>query len=120
MTGAMVIRWGESVPGRETKGLETFTKALAHFEGLAKQGRIHGHKEYLSLTGKTGGFMIIEGQIDELLKIQTEEATVRLITESQLITDGFEVQAYVGGSEATLQQMMGMYGETLQQMGFTG
>ena len=69
MNGALIITWGSNVPGREAKGLEVFGKALAHFDELAKKGRIHGHKEYLALTGnvdRLAGFMVIEGPVEEL------------------------------------------------------
>ena len=49
--GALIFTWGNSVRGREAKGLETFGKALAYYDELAKEGRIHGHREFFSLTG---------------------------------------------------------------------
>ena len=66
MTGAVVIRWGGVVPGREAKALEVFGKSVERFEQLAKQGRIHAHKEYIALTGGIGGFTFVEGDIEEL------------------------------------------------------
>src|SRR4051812_32504522 len=59
MNGAIVVRWGASVPGREAKGLEVFANGVAQFEGHLKSGRIHSHKEFLSVTGHDGGFMIV-------------------------------------------------------------
>src|SRR4029079_2171427 len=56
MTGAVLVRWGANIPGRERKGLEVFGRAIARFEQLAKQGRIHSHSEYIALTGEVGGF----------------------------------------------------------------
>ena len=44
MNGAIVIRWGASVPGREGKSLEVFGQAIERFEGLTKTGRVHGHR----------------------------------------------------------------------------
>lgn len=122
MTGAVVISWGNAIPGREAKALEVFGKALAYFEGLTKQGRVHGHKEYIALTGnasRAGGFMIVEGQIDELMKIQAEEATTRLLNESQLIVNSFTVQFFRGGSDQSVQQLITQYMETLQDFGLT-
>ena len=69
MNGATVIRWGAAVPGREAKGLEVFGKAIEFFEGLSKTGRIHGHREYIALTGSVGGFMLVEGESKELLSL---------------------------------------------------
>src|SRR3954454_9185598 len=75
MTGAVLVRWGANIPGRESKGLEVFAKSIARFEQLAKQGRIHSHNEYIALTGDVGGFMIVEGEVEELQKknVETEK-----------------------------------------------
>ena len=86
MNGALIITWGGNVPGREAKGLEVFGKALAYFDELAKTGRVHGHKEYISLTGnidEVAGTMVVEGSVEELLKIQAEEKTRVLLTEAK-------------------------------------
>mgnify|MGYP007009045887 CR=1 FL=1 len=78
MNGATVIRWGAGIPGREAKGLEVFGKAIEHFEGLSKKGRIHGHREYIALTGTSGGFMIVEGDTKELLGMLGEPERVKM------------------------------------------
>lgn len=118
MTGATVITWGASVPGREAKGLEIFGKALAHFEGLAKQGRIHSHKEYFALTGREGGFMIIEGDVSELLKIVGEEATLRLNAEAAAIVQDFTITVYAGGSDQAVGDLMTNYTAAVQGLGY--
>ncbi len=92
MNGAMLIRFGSGVPGREAKGIEVFGKAVGRFEELAKEGRIHGHREFFSITGRSSGFMILDGDLDELLKIAAEEATLRLNTQADDIVSDFEVQ----------------------------
>src|SRR6266849_4235073 len=105
MNGALIITWGGNPAGREAKGLEVFGKALAHFDELAKSGRVHGHKEYISLTGnidEVAGTMVVEGPVEELLKIQTEEKTRVLLTEAALIAGNFTVRVAIGGDEQTL------------------
>jgi hypothetical protein len=121
MNGAMIITWGGNVPGREAKGLEVFGRALAQFDELAKEGRIHGHKEYISLTGNTNevaGTMVIEGALDELLKIQAEEDTRALLVEAASITQNFTVRISVGGDEQTLTNEIGLYSKTLAGLGY--
>lgn len=118
MNGAIIISWGAPVRGRETKSLEVFATALAHFEHLFKQGRIHAHKEYFNVTGAAGGKMIVEGQLDELLKIQVEENTRRVIIQAEAIVEDFNVQILTGGSDATVQQQVQTFAETLQGLGY--
>jgi hypothetical protein len=121
MNGALIITWGGSPAGREAKGLEVFGKAIAHFDELAKSGRVHGHKEYISLTGnidEVAGTMVVEGPIEDLLKIQTEEKTRVLLTEAALIAGNFTVRVAVGGDEQTLTEEIGLYTQTLQGLGY--
>jgi hypothetical protein len=121
MTGAIVASWGSPVRGREAKGLESFGNALTYFEGLAKQGRIHGHKEYFSLTGnssKWAGMMIIEGELDELLKLQTEDEYQRVTIEASAIVENFTTQLSAGGSDQAVQEQIGRYTQTLGELGY--
>ncbi len=121
MNGALIVTWGTNIPGREAKGLEVFGKALAHFDDLAKKGRVHGHKEYIALTGNSddvAGEMIVEGPLEELLKIQTEEATRVLLVEASSICRNFTVRLAAGGDEQTLTQEIGLFTKTLQGLGY--
>ena len=121
MTGAVVISWGAPVRGREEKGLEVFSRALAYYEGLAKQGRVHGHKEYFANTGnqsRISGFMIVEGRLDDLMKIHSEPDAVALLTEAATIVENFTVNYYGGGSDRAVQERVTSYVETLQKLGY--
>jgi hypothetical protein len=118
MTGAVLVRWGTNVPGRETKGLEVFGKAVERFEQLAKAGRIHAHREYIALTGTTGGFMIIEGEVEELQKMLLEPENLALTSQASLIVKNFEQNLYAGGSDQTIQQLIGVELESLATLGY--
>jgi len=118
MTGAMVISWGTPVRGREAKALETFGHAIERFEQLAKSGRIHGHKELIAITGRAGGMMIVEGEVEELLKIQSEDEQLRLQARAASIVEDFRVDIYTGGSDRAVQESMNRYVETLQELGY--
>src|SRR4051794_39483189 len=101
MNGAMHISWKASIPGREAKGVEVFGAALERFEGLMKQGRIHSHEEYFAVTGTEGGFMIVRGDLDELLKISVETETLVLNTKAAAIVQDFTIQLYAGGTDSS-------------------
>jgi hypothetical protein len=117
-TGAVVIRWGAGIPGRETKGLEVFGAAVERFEQHAKAGRIHSHKEYFSLIGKAGGFMLVEGEVDSLQQILVEPETLALNAKAEAIVSDFEIQLYGGGSDQAVQELMGNYMTSLQEIGY--
>ncbi len=121
MNGAVIVTWGKVVPGREAKGLEVFGKALAFYDDLAKKGRVHGHKEYISLTGNSTevqGTMVIEGAVEELLKVQAEDASRALIVEASAVCENFTVQIAIGGDEQSLTGEIGLYTKTLQGLGY--
>ena len=118
MNGAIQISWKQSVPGREAKGLDVFGTAVSRFEGLAKEGRIHSHQEYFAVTGSEGGFMLITGDLDELLKIAAEPATLALNTQASAIVQDFTIQVYGGGTDQSVQELMGTYVGSLQEIGY--
>jgi len=118
MTGAVIARWGGNVPGREAKGLEVFGKAVERFENLQKEGRIHGHHAYLAATGRVGGFMIIEGEVEELQRILVEPETLKLNSQAASICENFEMQLYIGGSDQSVQQSIGTYVDGLAELGY--
>jgi hypothetical protein len=118
MNGATVVRWGASIPGREAKGLEVFSQAIEYFEGLSKSGRVHGHHEYISLTGRAGGMMVVEGEVGELQKILAEPATLALNTKAEAICQDFEITLYAGGNDQTIQEVIGTYMGAMAEIGY--
>ena len=121
MNGALIVTWGSNHPGREGKGLEVFGKALAHFDELAKKGRVHGHKEYITLTGNVdnlAGVMVVEGPVEELLKLQTEEPTRALLIEAASVVRNFTATIASGGDEQSLTKEITLFSKTQQNLGY--
>ena len=118
MNGAVVISWGTAVRGREAKSLEVFGKAIAHFDALAKAGRIHGHQEFISRTGAQGGFLLVTGEYDELTKIQGEDEVLELQIAGATICDDFRVTLYEGGTEQSTTAAVTRYMKVLDELGY--
>src|SRR3954453_23189468 len=118
MTGAVLVRWGTPIPGRETKGLEVFGKAIERFEQLANEARIQGEREKISLTGTVGGFMLIQGEVEELQKILLEPENLALTSQASMIVADFEQNLYGGGSDQAVQQLVGLQLENLSALGY--
>jgi hypothetical protein len=118
MHGAVMIKWGTSIPGREKASLDVFGKAISRFETLTKEGRIHGHHEYISITGRDGGFTLLEGELEELTKILAEEDTLRLNGQASAVVEDFEVQTFAGGTDQSIQQLVGTYTSSLHDIGY--
>lgn len=117
-TGAILIKWGATVPGREMKALEVFGRALEISEKDLKAGRIHGHKEYFARVGETGGFQIIEGELSSLFALLDDEEHKKLLVACGTITQDFSVTVYEGGSDASTQESVQRYVGQLQELGF--
>lgn len=118
MNGLIQISWKSSIPGREAKGLEVFGKALERFEALAKAGRIESHHEYFAVTGAEGGVMNVTGNLDELLKIAAEPETLALNAQAAAIVNDFHIQIFGGGTDQAVQELMGNYVGSLQEIGY--
>jgi hypothetical protein len=118
MNGAVVISWGTPVRGREAKSLEVFGKAIAHFDALAKSGRIHGHQEFQARTGRAGGFMLLTGDIEELQQIQNTEEVIDLTQAGATICDDFRITLYEGGTEQSITESMTRYMKNLTELGY--
>src|SRR5512138_72872 len=118
MNGAVLIRWGANVPGRERVGLEVFGRAVGRFEQLTKEGRVRGHREFFSVTGRDGGFMLVDGELDDLMRILGEEDSLRLNAQAAAIVEDFEIQAFAGGTDQATQQLMGTYTAGLKDLGY--
>lgn len=121
MQGALMISWGNPVRGREAQSLGSFAKALGYFEGLAKEGRVHGHREYFCLTGNSAqrsGFMIVDGELEELQRIQVEDENLRLMAEASSIVESFEVTLCTGGTDQAIGEMVTRFTETMSELGY--
>jgi len=118
MNGALMMRWGPSIPGREAASLDVFGSVITWFETLAKSGRIHSHHEYFSVTGRFGGFALLEGELEELTKILAEEDTQRINDKAGAVVQDYEIQTYFGGSDQTIQTAIANYTTTLNELGY--
>ena len=117
-TGAALIRWGGTVPGREAKALEVFGRSIERFEQLTKEGRIHSHQEYIALTGPAGGFTMLQGNVEELQKILVEPETLALNSQAGAIVADFEITLYAGGSDKSIQDLIGVYMGAMADIGY--
>jgi hypothetical protein len=116
--GAIIITWGTSVRGREMQSLDVFGKALAYWDEKAKEGRIHGHREYFGISGNAmerSGTMVIDGDLDELARLMVDEENVRLLGQASTIVDNLDTQLCQANSDEAISQFVGV----LNDMGLT-
>lgn len=119
MNGALVHTWQGTVPSRETKALDVFGRALAYYDELAKEGRIHGHSEFFSAGGSPAGMVIVTGDVDELRAIEMEDQYRQILTEAPLVAQEFRAQIMAGGGAEDVTEGITAYLETLGRLGIT-
>ena len=118
--GAVVITWGESQPGvTGDQGMGVFAEALGFYDALAKQGRITGYRVYGS-TGRSAGMLVVEGEIDELAKIQTEQETLKQLALGCAVVQDLRTELFIGGSPDDVTQYYVSGLEAVKDAGLQG
>ena len=89
----LFIGWGAPVRGREAKGLEVFSEAVAYAGRLQEEGRIES-SEVVILTPHGGdlyGFQLLRGSRENLDAIRGEDEFERITVRAGLIVERFGV-----------------------------
>jgi hypothetical protein len=85
----LFIGWGQSVRGREAKGLEVFNEAVAFAGRLQEEGRIESSE--IVLLGPHGGdlygFQLLRGSRENLDAVQADEEFQRITFRADLIVE---------------------------------
>lgn len=118
MSGGLLIRWAGAVRGREGKALEVYGRALELYEDLAKSGRLAGHRDYMAITGRGGGFILVEGTVTELMELMSSPEHLRIRDEAAAVLDGVDMQLFAGGSDTSAGAMVQSYAAGLADLGY--
>lgn len=82
----LYISWGESVPGREERGLEVFSEALGILGRMQQEGRIDSFDTILfEPNGELGGFILIRGTAQQISDLRADEEFRRNSADASLI-----------------------------------
>jgi formylmethanofuran dehydrogenase subunit C len=119
VNGAIVHTWTGTKTGREVKALEVLGRAVAYYDELAKEGRIHAHQEFFAAGAEISGIIVITGDVEELRRIEMEDAYMQILGEATLVADGFRSQGMVGGGADDITEGVTSCVETLGRLGIT-
>jgi hypothetical protein len=88
----LMISWGQSVRGREERGLEVFNEAIGYYGKCQQEGRIESFDVVL-LAPNAGmnGYMDIRGSLDQLVALREDDEFQRILTDATLCTDDIRV-----------------------------
>jgi hypothetical protein len=89
----LFIGWGAPVRGREAKGLEVFSEALAYYGRLQQEGTIESFDTAILEPhgGDLDGFFILRGSQERLAQLRVADEFVRLTTRAGLVVEGVGV-----------------------------
>jgi hypothetical protein len=115
MQGAIVYRWGQTVPGREQLALELFQASGEMFDGFAKNNQIMGHYPYLSMN-RDGGMWLIHGETDQLMALQALPEVQMIQARVQAAVTDWSAEWLIGGSPEELSGAMEMFGQLAAEL----
>jgi hypothetical protein len=112
----LFIGWGAPVRGREGKGLEVFTEALAYYGRLQQEGVIEGFETAILEPhgGDLQGFVLLRGGEERLAQLRVDDEFVRLSTRAGLIVEGLGVIGAALGDG--LEQSIATYAEGIAEL----
>jgi hypothetical protein len=112
----LFIGWGAPVNGREAKGLEVFSEALAYYGRLQQEGVIEGFETALLEPhgGDLQGFILLRGSEERLAQLRVDDEFVRLSTRASLVVDSVGVIAAALGDG--LEQAITTYQEAITEL----
>jgi hypothetical protein len=113
---ALFIGWGEPVRGREVRSVQVFGEAMAYWQRLQNQGEIESYEAVLLEPhgGDLGGFVLLRGDGDKLMRVWQSEEFDRLVARTRLIVENFGITPAIIGQR--LQQGMAQYQEQAAEL----
>ena len=112
----LFIGWGAPVRGREAKGLEVFSEAIAYYTRLQEEGVIEAFETVLLQPhgGDLNGFFLLKGSEEKLAALRGSEDFVRLTTRATLIIESLGVIGAALGDGLGTQ--IGVYQEAISEL----
>jgi hypothetical protein len=112
----LFIGWGESVPGREERGLEVFNEAIGILGRMQQEGRIE--KFDVVLLGPNGGsldgYMEVHGSAEQITAVKEDDEFQRNTVDAAQIVRGLR---HVDGMvNAGVAEAMEMYAESISKV----
>src|SRR3954453_23792865 len=111
----LFIGWGQSVPGREERGLEVFNEALGLYGRMQQQGKIEGFNTVLlNPNGQLDGYIEVRGSAQQLAAVREDEEFRRNMTDAALIVS--ELRLFDGVCNEGLEREIATYQQALAKV----
>jgi hypothetical protein len=109
----LFISWGESVPGREERGLEVFNEAVGLLGRKQQEGEIEKFDVVLLRPsgGEIDGCIVVQGTAEQISALREDEDYMRNTVDAGNIVQ--KLRHIEGYANEGVAKMMGMYQESL-------
>ena len=88
----LFIGWGDTVPGREERGLEVFNETIGLCGRMQEEGRIEGFDVVLlDSNGGLNGYMQLRGSAEQLAATRMDDEFRRGMVDASLVVSGLTV-----------------------------
>ena len=99
----LFIGWGQTVRGREAKGLEVFDEGMEFWRGLQESGTIESFEVVFLAPhgGDLAGFLLVRGSYEQIAAVRADAEFQRINARAAAVVDG------LGIIDATLDEGLG-------------
>jgi hypothetical protein len=111
----LFISWGESIHGREERGLEVFNEAIGLYGRLQQEGRIESFDVVLlAPNGELGGYIELRGSAEQLDAVRQDDDYRRVLTAATLVVQHMRV--IDGSTGEGIAREMALYQEAIAKV----
>ena len=111
----LFMSWGETVRGREERGLEVFNEAVGILGRKQQEGQIESFDiVLLNPNGELGGYFAVQGSAEQIAALVEDEEFQRNTIDASLIVEN--LRHIVGYTNEAVAEQMGMYQEAISKV----
>jgi hypothetical protein len=111
----LFIGWGDTVPGREERGLEVFNEAIGICGRMQEEGRIEKFDVVLfDPSGDLGGYIQLSGSADQLAAVRMDEDFRRNTIDASLVVE--RLRHIEGSTNEGVARDMAMYQQSITKV----
>lgn len=112
----MHVSWGESVAGREERGLEVFNEALGLYGRMQQEGRIEKFDVVILIPSGSGqaGYIDVHGTAEQLAALREDEEFRRNITDATMVVHDLAIAD--GYANQGVAQEIEIYRDSISRM----
>jgi hypothetical protein len=111
----LFISWGQTVRGREERGMEVWNDTLGFYGRLQQAGRIESFDVVLlSPASGLGGYLALQGSAQQLAAVREDEEFQRNTLAASLIVD--ELRVVDGYTNEGVARQVAMYQDAIAKV----